>query len=106
MGRPEQVQLNFGRKLNKTTVADGRCRTRIITEGVIPSVHIYYKNTLSKQDHKAAKRRARLLTETTVNNTYNFGIGPTSVQPIRITADRLCNQIAGFWNSKNRSWMT
>src|SRR5262249_10192755 len=46
LGRPEQVQLIFGRKLNKTTVADGRCRTRIINEGVIPSVHIYYKNTI------------------------------------------------------------
>jgi hypothetical protein len=75
LGRPEQVQLIFGRKLKKATVADGRCRTRIITEGVIPSVHIYYKNTHSKQYHKAAKRRAGLRTETTVNNTYDFGIG-------------------------------
>jgi hypothetical protein len=36
LGRPEQVQLIFSRKLKKSTVADGRCRTRIITEGVIP----------------------------------------------------------------------
>jgi hypothetical protein len=75
LGRPEQVQLIFGPKLKKATVADGRCRTRIITEGVIPSVHIYYKNTHSKQYYKAAKRRAGLRTETTVNNTYDFGIG-------------------------------
>ena len=75
LGRPEQVQLIFSRKLKKATVADGRCRTRIITEGVIPSVHIYYKNTHSKQYHKAAKRGAGLRTETTVNNTYDFGIG-------------------------------
>ena len=59
LGRPEQVQLIFSRKLKKSTVADGRCRTRIINEGVIPSLHIYYKNTHSKQYHKAAKRRAR-----------------------------------------------
>jgi len=45
LGRPEQVQLIFSRKMNKSTVADGRCRTRIITEGVIPSLHIYYKST-------------------------------------------------------------
>ena len=38
-------------------------------------MHIYYKNTHSKQYHKAAKRRAGLRTETTVNNTYDFGIG-------------------------------
>ena len=56
LGRPEQVQLIFSRKLNQSTVADGRCRTRIINEGVIPSLHIYYKNTHSKQYHKAAKR--------------------------------------------------
>jgi hypothetical protein len=62
LGRPEQVQLIFSRKMNKSTVADGRCRTRIITEGVIPSLHIYYKSTHSKQYHKAAKRRAGLRT--------------------------------------------
>ena len=75
LGRPEQVQLIFSRKLKKATVADGRCRTRIITEGVVPSLHIYYKSTHSKQYHKAAKRRAGLRTETTVNNTYDLGIG-------------------------------
>lgn len=75
LGRPEQVQLIFSRKLKRSTVADGRCRTRIITEGVIPSLHIYYKNTHSKQYLKAAKRRTGLRTETTINNAYDFGIG-------------------------------
>jgi hypothetical protein len=75
LGRPEQVQLIFSRKLKKSTVADGRCRTRILTEGVIPSLHIYYKDTHSKQYLKAAKRRTGLRTETTVNNTYDLGIG-------------------------------
>jgi hypothetical protein len=75
LGRPEQVQLIFSRKMKKSTVADGRCRTRIINEGVIPSLHIYYKHTHSKQYHKAAKRRAGLRTETTINNTYDFGVG-------------------------------
>jgi hypothetical protein len=75
LGRPEQVQLIFSRKLRKSTVADGRCRTRIINEGVIPSLHIYYKNTHSKQYHKAAKRRAGLRTETTINNAYDFAVG-------------------------------
>jgi hypothetical protein len=46
-----------------------------MNEGVIPSLHIYYKNSHSKQYHKAAKRRAGLRTETTVNNTYDFGVG-------------------------------
>ena len=75
LGRPEQVQLIFSRKLKKSTVADGRCRTRIITQGVIPSLHIYYKNTRSKQYLKAANQRTGLRTETTINNAYDFGIG-------------------------------
>ena len=75
LGRPEQVQLIFSRKLNKSTVADGRCRTRILTAGVVPSLHIYYKNTHSKQYLKAAKRRSGLRTETTINDTYDFGVG-------------------------------
>ena len=75
LGRPEQVQLIFSRKLKRSTVADGRCRTRIINEGVIPSLHVYYKNTHSKQYHKAAKRAAGLRTETTINDTYDFGVG-------------------------------
>jgi hypothetical protein len=32
LGRPEQVQLIFARKMQRKTAADGRCRTRIITE--------------------------------------------------------------------------
>jgi DNA-binding HxlR family transcriptional regulator len=73
------VQLIFSRKLKKSTVADGRCRTRIITEGVIPSLHVYYKDTHSKQYLKAANTgaslRTGLRTETTINNTYDFAIG-------------------------------
>ena len=72
LGRPEQVQLIFGRKLQKRTVASGRCRTRIITEGVLPSLHVYYKNTHIKQYHKEGRA---LRTETTINNTYDFGVG-------------------------------
>jgi hypothetical protein len=75
LGRPEQVQLIFSRKLKKSTVADGRCRTRMINQGVIPSLHIYYKHTHSKQYHKRAKSRAGLRTETTINNAYDFGVG-------------------------------
>jgi hypothetical protein len=72
LGRPEQVQLIFGRKLRKATVASGRCRTRVITEGVIPSLHVYYKNTHLKQYWKEGRG---LRTETTINNTYDFAVG-------------------------------
>lgn len=72
LGRPEQVQLIFGRKLRKSTVARGRCRTRILTEGVVPSLHVYYKNTHIKQYHKEGQA---LRTETTINDSYDFKVG-------------------------------
>jgi hypothetical protein len=72
LGRPQQVQLIFGRKMQRKTATDGRCRTRIITEGVVPSLHVYYKNTHLKQYHKEGRA---LRTETTINNTYDFGVG-------------------------------
>jgi len=72
LGRPEQVQLIFGRKMQRKTATDGRCRTRIITEGVVPSLHVYYKNTHLKQYHKEGRA---LRTETTINNAYDFGVG-------------------------------
>jgi hypothetical protein len=75
LGRPEQVQLIFARKMQRKTATDGRCRTRIITEGVVPSLHVYYKNTHLKQYHKRQPQGAGLRTETTINNTYDFGVG-------------------------------
>jgi hypothetical protein len=72
LGRPEQVQLIFARKMQRKTATDGRCRTRIITEGVVPSLHVYYKNTHLKQYHKEGRA---LRTETTINNAYDFGVG-------------------------------
>jgi DNA-binding HxlR family transcriptional regulator len=75
LGRPEQVQLIFGRKMQRKTATDDRCRTRIITEGVVPSLHVYYKNTHLKQYHKQQPQGGGLRTETTINNTYDFGVG-------------------------------
>ena len=70
IGRPSQVQLIFDRRVMKTT--PGRFRTRVVTQGVIPSLHIDYKNTRVKQYHKEGRA---LRTETTINNTRDFGIG-------------------------------
>jgi len=75
LGRPETVQLIFARRMRKKTATDGRCRTRIVTKGVIPSLHVYYKNTHLKQYHKSCAQGAALRTETTINNTYDFGVG-------------------------------
>jgi len=70
LGRPEEVQLIFNRKISRNT--PGQFRTRIVTKDVTPSVKVYYKATRIKQYHK--ENRA-LRTETTINNTYDFGIG-------------------------------
>jgi hypothetical protein len=97
LGRPEQVQLIFGRKLRKSTVAGRRCRTRIITEGVIPSLHVYYKDTHQKQYYKedeAERERCGLRTETTINNTYDFGVGRPAAQSAQVERDRLRGQPA------------
>lgn len=74
LGRPDQVGLVFDRRIRRTgpRATPGRFRTRIITEGVTPSLHIDYKHTTVKQYHKEGKA---LRTETTINNTRDFGIG-------------------------------
>ena len=70
IGRPDQMQLTFDRRIIKTT--PGRFRTRVITNGVTPSLHADYKNTRIKQYHKEGRA---LRTETTINNTRDFRIG-------------------------------
>jgi hypothetical protein len=69
-GRPNQVALIFDRRVRRDT--PGRFRTRVITEGVTPSLHIDYKHTAVKQYHKHGRA---LRTETTINDTRDFGIG-------------------------------
>ncbi len=70
IGRPKQVQLIFERWVTKST--PGLFRTRVITDGVIPSLHVDYKGTRIKQYHKEGRA---LRTETTINNTRDFYIG-------------------------------
>jgi hypothetical protein len=69
LGRPDQVQLIFERRVTKRT--PGRFRTRVLTDGVIPSLHVDYKSSKIKQYHKEGRA---LRTETTINNPYDFQI--------------------------------
>lgn len=80
LGRPDMVQLIFNRRVTKRT--PGRFRTRVLTDGVIPSLHIDYKNSRIKQYFKQVPDVPEVgaRTETTVNNTRDFSIGK-----------RLCN---------------
>jgi hypothetical protein len=70
LGRPDHVQLVFQRPIHKRT--PGCFRTRVVTEGVVPSLYIDYKGCRIKQYHKEGRA---LRTETVVNNTVDFQIG-------------------------------
>jgi hypothetical protein len=73
-GRPDRVSLVFARRLFRRgpRATPGRFRTRVLTDGVTPSLHVDYKNATVKQYHKEGQA---LRTETTVNNPRDFGIG-------------------------------
>jgi hypothetical protein len=74
IGRPDQVSLIFDKRILRhgPRATPGMFRTRILTEGVTPSLHVYYKHTTIKQYHKEGRA---LRTETTINDTNDFGIG-------------------------------
>src|ERR1700738_14079 len=70
LGRPQEVRLIFNRTITRRT--PGQFRTRIVTQDVTPSLNVYYKNTRIKQYHKEGRA---LRTETTINSSYDFGVG-------------------------------
>ncbi len=92
IGRPDQVGLIFGRRIIRKGPhpTPGRFRTRVITEGVTPSLHVDYKSSKIKQYHTLGKA---IRTETTVNDTRDFGIGKRltnlpALRQIGFTANR------------------
>ena len=64
------MQLIFDRRVTRRT--PGGFRTRVLTDGVVPSLHVQYKKSKIKQYHKEGQA---LRTETTINDTYDFTIG-------------------------------
>jgi hypothetical protein len=74
IGRADQVGLIFGRRIQhgRKRPTPSRFRTRIITDGVTPSLHADYKHTTVKQYHKEGRA---LRTETTINDSWDFDIG-------------------------------
>ena len=74
LGRPDRVGLVFDRQIRRRGKhpTPGRFRTRVITDGVTPSLHIDYKRSKIKQYHKLG---VALRTETTINDTRDFDIG-------------------------------
>jgi hypothetical protein len=70
VGRPDRIQLIFERRVTQRT--PGLFRTQVVTEGVNPSLHAYYKKTHVKQYFKEGRA---LRTETTINNARDFYVG-------------------------------
>lgn len=69
LGRPDRVQLLFERNITKRTPS--KFRTRVITHGVHPSIHIEFKKSHVKQYFKEGRA---LRTETTINDPDDFGL--------------------------------
>jgi hypothetical protein len=74
IGRPDQVGLVFDRRIFRRgkRPTPGVFRTRVLTAGVTPSLHVDYKHATIKQYHKEGRA---LRTETTINDTRDFQIG-------------------------------
>jgi hypothetical protein len=74
VGRPDKVSLIFAKKVQRGRrhATPGRFRTRVVTDGVTPSLHADYKHATIKQYHKEGRA---LRTETTINDAHDFGIG-------------------------------
>jgi len=69
LGRPDRLQLIFDRKVTKAT--PGPFRTRVMQEGVHPSLHIQYKNFDLKPYFKEGRG---LRTEGTFRNPKDFEV--------------------------------
>jgi hypothetical protein len=70
LGRPDQVALVFARKVSRRT--PGRFHTRVINRGTEPAIQVHYKRSKVKQYFKEGRA---LRTETTVNDSKDFGVG-------------------------------
>jgi hypothetical protein len=92
IGRPDQIGLVFARRIIRKgrNATPGKFRTRVITDGVTPSLHVDYKNSKIKQYHKLGKA---IRTETTINDTRDFGLSKRltnlpALRQIGFTANR------------------
>ena len=74
IGRADHIGLIFNRRIHhgRHRRTQQRFRTRVITDGVTPTLHADYKHTTVKQYHKEGRA---LRTETTINDTWDFDIG-------------------------------
>lgn len=70
LGRPDQAAVIFGRRVTRQT--PGRFHTKIFNRGVETAIQIHYRASKVKQYFKEGRA---LRTETTINDTRDFGVG-------------------------------
>jgi hypothetical protein len=70
LGRPDHIAVVFGRRVIATT--PGRFSTRVLNRGDRVALQVHYKHSKVKQYFKEGRA---LRTETTVNDTRDFGVG-------------------------------
>lgn len=70
LGRPDQAAVIFARRVSSRT--PGRFHTKIFNRGVETAIQIHYRASKVKQYFKEGRA---LRTETTVNDTRDFGVG-------------------------------
>jgi len=92
IGRADKVGLIFDRQIRRRGKhpTPSRFRTRVITDGVTPSLHADFRHATIKQYHNEGRA---LRTETTINDSWDFNIGKRLVnlpalREIGFTANR------------------
>ena len=70
LGRPDQAAVIFGRRVTRRT--PGRFHTKIFNHGVEAAIQIHFRASKVKQYFKEGRA---LRTETTINDTRDFGVG-------------------------------
>jgi hypothetical protein len=90
------VQLIFERRVRRDTPS--RFRTRVLTDGVIPSLHVDYKSTKIKQYHKEGRA---LRTETTINNPRDFAINNWGSVRSWSSTRTWASPEAGVWSGRD-----
>ena len=91
LGRPDRVGLIFDRRIRTRgkRPTPSTYRTRVITEGVTPSLHVDYKHSKIKQYHKLG---AALRTSDHDQRHLRLWHRPAAAQPRRTPAGRLWRQ--------------
>jgi hypothetical protein len=90
LGRPDQAAVIFGRRVSRRT--PGKFHTKVFNRGVETAIQIHYRASKVKQYFKEGRA---LRTETTINDTRDFGVG-------RLVTDENWNRLINVGHDINQ----